>query len=202
VTAGHPATGQAAAASAADPLPRHPDGTVDVRRLLASRIRDVPDFPEPGVLFKDITPLLADPVAFGALIDAVVARVGRGAVAKVAGIEARGFLLAAPVAYQLGVGVVPVRKAGKLPGRTHALRYDLEYGSATIEIPRDALAAGERVMLIDDVLATGGTAAAAAELLARGGGCVVGLTVLLELTALGGRRRLEPALPVHALLPA
>ncbi len=176
---------------------------LDLEALLRSRITDVPDFPEPGVTFKDITPLLADHVAFAALVDAIVLHVGRGSVDKVAGIEARGFLLGAPVAYHFGAGFVPVRKKGKLPRSTHGESYDLEYGAAEIEVHQDAFAPGERVLLVDDVLATGGTAVAAVALVEQAGAVPVGLSVLMELTALGGRGRVTaaaPGLELHALL--
>ncbi|HVM26815.1 MAG TPA: adenine phosphoribosyltransferase [Mycobacteriales bacterium] len=176
---------------------------LDVPALLRSRIADVPDFPIPGVGFKDISPLLADHVAFAAAVDAVVAHHGRGTVDKVAGIEARGFLLGAPVAYHLGAGFVPVRKAGKLPKATHEVRYDLEYGSTAIQVHRDAFAPGDRVLVVDDVLATGGTAAAAVSLVEQAGAVPVGLSILLELTFLQGRQtvaRSHPDLDVHALL--
>jgi len=146
--------------------------------LIRSRIRDVPDFPGPGIVFKDITPLLADPAAFGAVVRALAS--GHGRVDKVAGIEARGFILAAPVACLLGAGFVPVRKHGKLPAATHAQTYDLEYGSATVEVHRDAFARGDRVLIVDDVLATGGTARATADLIHRAGGDVTAVAVLLE----------------------
>ena len=176
---------------------------IDLPALLRSRIVDVPDFPTPGVVFKDISPLLADHVAFAGAVDAVVAHHGRGSVDKVAGIEARGFLLAAPIAYHFGAGFVPVRKAGKLPKDTHEVTYELEYGSAVLQVHRDAFAPGDRVLVVDDVLATGGTAAAAARLVEQAGAEVVGLSVLLELTFLGGRALLADAHPdfdVHALL--
>ncbi len=152
---------------------------------------DVRDFPEPGILFKDISPLLADHAALTAVITAL-AEAGRGAdgrpvVDKVVGMEARGFILAAPVALALGAGFVPVRKVGKLPRATHAVSYALEYGEATLEIHRDAIAPGERVLLIDDVLATGGTAMATRQLVEACGGVVHALGVLLELTFLPGR---------------
>lgn len=178
-------------------------GPIDLDALLRSRVVDVPDFPSPGIVFKDISPLLADHVAFAAAVDAIVNHHGRGNVDKVVGIEARGFILAAPVAYHFGAGFVPVRKPGKLPGATHETSYDLEYGSNVLQVHRDALEPGERVLVVDDVLATGGTAAAASRLVEEAGAEVVGLSVLLELDALGGRRALADAHPgfdVHALL--
>ena len=153
-------------------------------------IRDVPDFPEPGIVFKDITPVLADPIAFSTITDLIVVHFGRGNVDKVVGIEARGFILAAPVAYHFGAGVVPVRKQGKLPWTTVAEEYSLEYGSATLELHQDAVHAGERVLVVDDVLATGGTAKAAASLVERIGGKVCGIACLIELGVLHGRDRL------------
>lgn len=164
--------------------------TDTIERLRAS-IRDVPDFPQPGIVFKDITPLLADPVTFSAVIDELVVGLGRGTVTKVVGIEARGFIVAAPVAYHMAAGFVPVRKAGKLPWETERQSYTLEYGEQTLEIHTDALAAGDRVAIVDDVLATGGTAEATAELVERCGGTVVGLAFLIELAFLNGRARLE-----------
>jgi adenine phosphoribosyltransferase len=160
-------------------------------------VRDVPDYPQPGVVFKDITPLLADAPAFAATIEALSA--GHERIDKVAGIEARGFILAAPVACRLGVGFVPVRKLGKLPGPTHAQTYELEYGTAAVEVKMDAFAPGERVLLIDDVLATGGTAAATAALIRRCGAEVTSLSVLIELGFLGGRVRL-PDMDIRALI--
>jgi adenine phosphoribosyltransferase len=171
-------------------------GTTDIAELLRSRIRDIPDYPQPGILFKDITPLLADGPAFAA----VVAEMAAGAdVDKVAGIEARGFILAAPVALELTAGFVPVRKQGKLPAETYAESYALEYGTATLEVHTDAFAPGERVLIVDDVLATGGTAAATVELVKRSGATVAGIVVLLELGFLSGREKL-PDVPVRALL--
>lgn len=160
-------------------------------RLLESLVRDVDDFPKPGVVFKDITPLLADHAGFSAVV-AALAQAGRDAegnvvVDKVIGIEARGFILGAPVALALGTGFVPVRKVGKLPAQTHRVEYDLEYGEATVEIHQDAIAAGERVLIIDDVLATGGTVAATAQLVQMSGGVVTGAAVLMELAFLPGR---------------
>jgi adenine phosphoribosyltransferase len=152
---------------------------------------DVPDFPEPGVLFKDISPMLADHTAFTSVID-VLAAAGRDddgevVVDKVIGMESRGFILGAPVALALGVGFVPVRKAGKLPRETYAVSYDLEYGQATLEIHRDAVLPGERVLLVDDVLATGGTVAATRELVSRCGGITHAVAVLMEIGVLPGR---------------
>jgi adenine phosphoribosyltransferase len=178
-----------------------PAAPLDLAALLAARVREIPDYPQPGVVFRDITPLLADHVAFAGAVDAVVAHYGRGNIDKVVGIEARGFILAAPVAYHFGAGFVPVRKAGKLPAATYEESYQLEYGSASIEVHQDAFDPGDRVLIVDDVLATGGTAAAAAALVVRGGGNVIGVSVLVELTFLGGRERLEgDGTYVHALL--
>jgi adenine phosphoribosyltransferase len=168
---------------------------------LEALVRDVPDHPRPGIVFKDLTPLLADPAGLRAAVDRLVAGHAPGSVDKVVGIEARGFLLAAPVAYLLGAGVVPVRKAGKLPGPVHARSYDLEYGSSTLEVHQDSFAPGDRVLVLDDVLATGGTAAAAVHLVELCGASVVGLGVLLELAFLDGRAAL-PGLDVRALMTA
>ncbi len=165
--------------------------------LLRARIRDIPDYPQPGIVFKDITPLLADGPAFAAVVDALAD--GNAGVTKVAGIEARGFILAAPVAYVLGAGFVPVRKQGKLPAETYAESYELEYGEATIEVHSDGFGPGDRVLIVDDVLATGGTAAATAELVRRTGATVTGIVVLLELGFLAGRAKL-PGLDVRSLL--
>jgi adenine phosphoribosyltransferase len=165
--------------------------------LVGPLVREVPDFPKPGVMFKDITPLLADGPAFAALIEAWAAQ--HPDIDVVAGIEARGFILAAPLAIRLGVGFVPVRKEGKLPGVTRRASYALEYGEATLEVTADAVRPGHRILLVDDVLATGGTAAAATQLLEGEGAVVVGLQVLMELTFLGGRDRL-PGRAVDATL--
>jgi adenine phosphoribosyltransferase len=164
---------------------------------LLALIRDVPDYPQPGVMFKDITPLLADGPAFAATIEALAK--GHEGIDKVAGIEARGFILAAPVACRLGVGFVPVRKVGKLPAPTHSQTYELEYGTATVEVKTDAFAPGERVLLIDDVLATGGTAAATAALIRKCGAQVAALGVLLELGFLNGRGNV-PDLDIRSLI--
>jgi adenine phosphoribosyltransferase len=169
----------------------------DLAGLIKAKVRDVADYPQPGIVFKDITPLLADGQALAAVVGALAA--GHGPVDKVAGIEARGFILAAPVASQLGSGFVPVRKQGRLPGATYAQTYDLEYGTATIEVHQDAFAPGERVLIVDDVLATGGTAAATAALVERAGAEIVGIAVILELAFLGGRARLA-TLDLRSLL--
>lgn len=159
--------------------------------LLKSRVRDVPDFPKPGIVFKDVTPLLADAAAFARVVEAFCAPYRDQGVDKVAGIEARGFIFGAPVAQELGVGFVPVRKQGKLPGDVVAASYDLEYGSATIEVTADAFSAGDRVLVVDDVLATGGTAAATVHLVRRCEAEVIGVSVLLELSFLRGREALS-----------
>lgn len=171
----------------------HPSGgrpVVPDVSWLKTRIRDVPDFPLPGIVFKDITPLLADEVAYSTVIDLIVVHFGRGNVDKVCGIEARGFIVAAPVAYHFGAGFVPIRKKGKLPWKSEAATYTLEYGEETLEIHQDAVAPGERVLIVDDVLATGGTAAAAADLVQRLGGKIQGIACVIELEFLGGRSRL------------
>lgn len=149
-------------------------------------------------MFKDLTPLFRDAEAFGVVLDDIAER-RTGEVDVVAGIEARGFIIGAPLALRLGLGFVPIRKAGKLPGDTHARSYDLEYGQATIEVTADAFSPGQRVLLLDDVLATGGTAAAACELVEQSGASVVGLEILLELGFLHGRGKL-PGRDVHAIL--
>ena len=169
----------------------------ELSQLITTRVRDIPDYPQRGVIFKDITPLLADGQAFRAVVEALAAMYGP--VDKVAGIEARGFILAAPVAARLGAGFIPIRKKGKLPGVTFAEDYQLEYGTATIEVLMDAFDPGDRVLVIDDVLATGGTARATANLVQRAGATVAGIAVLLELSFLHGRAKL-PDLPVTALI--
>ena len=157
---------------------------------LRGAVRDVPDFPKPGIVFKDITPLLADPAVFRVAIDAFVEATRSLNANKIVGIDARGFLFGAPVAYALGLGFVPVRKRGKLPAKCESAAYQLEYGEAVVEMHTDALVPGERVVLIDDLLATGGTAAAAVKLIEKMGGVVVELQFLIELTFLGGRKHL------------
>ncbi len=175
------------------------DGGVDDGGLarMAALVRDVPDFPEPGVVFRDITPVLADGAAFTTLSVALGALVGEADL--VVGVEARGFLLGAAAALTAGTGIVPIRKAGKLPRVAASRSYELEYGTATLELPADAVAPGSRVLVVDDVLATGGTAAAACDLVAAADAEVVGFAAMIELVALGGRARLG-AVPVHALL--
>lgn len=154
-------------------------------------IREIPDFPKPGVNFKDITPLLGDAAAFGATLDEICERYAGRSIAKVLGVEARGFILAAPVADRLGAGFVPVRKAGKLPWEIEREEYELEYGTDLLEVHRDAIGSGEGVLIVDDVMATGGTAAASARLVERLGGKVVGLAFVIELGFLGGRAKLD-----------
>lgn len=175
------------------------DSGPEVAKLVASRVLDVPDFPQPGIMFKDLTPLFSDGSVFHDTIDAIVTHHGVTGFDVVAGIEARGFVLAAAVAYATGAGLVPVRKAGKLPRRTHSSSYALEYGTATLEVHTDAFTEGQRVLVLDDVLATGGTAEATFSLVEQAGGTVTGFTVLLELGLLQGRARLGTR-PVHALL--
>ena len=169
----------------------------DIEALITEHVRDIPDYPQPGVVFKDITPLLGAPDAFGDVVEAMAALFGP--VDKVVGIEARGFILAAPVAYEIRAGFVPVRKKGKLPHLTFAKEYDLEYGSATLEVHQDAFAPDDRVLIVDDVLATGGTARATASLVNQAGARVVGVAVLLELSFLKGRTAV-PDLEVRSLL--
>ena len=174
-----------------------------VSDLVASRLRDVVDFPKPGVAFKDITPLLGDGEAFGAVVRELAARhtgpsESEPRIDAVAGVEARGFIIGAALALVLGVGFIPVRKVGKLPGSTVQRTYDLEYGTATIEIHADAVTPGQRVLLVDDVLATGGTAIAAWDLLAGCGADVIGFDTVVELAFLGGRAAMGER-TVHAL---
>jgi adenine phosphoribosyltransferase len=158
--------------------------------FITELLRDIPDFPKPGVTFKDITPLLAHGPAFGKAIDQLAWHVADQKITRVLGIEARGFIVGAPVAYRLGAGFAPVRKSGKLPWAVAGQEYELEYGTDRLEMHRDAVHPGERVMVIDDVLATGGTAEAVVQLARNLGAEVVGLGVLIELDGLGGRQRL------------
>lgn len=157
---------------------------------LAAKIRDVPDFPVEGILFKDITTLLRDPVAYREALEQLHAQVKDLPVDVVVGMESRGFIFAAPLAYLLKVGFVPVRKLGKLPGDTVSIEYELEYGSNVLEIHRDGIEPGQRVLIVDDLLATGGTMAATANLVEQLDGVVAGAVFLIELTALGGRSQL------------
>jgi adenine phosphoribosyltransferase len=167
---------------------------------LAQYIRAVPDWPKKGILFRDITPLLADPRAFPAAVDALCEPFKRAGVAYVAAIEARGFIFGAAVAAKLRAGFVPIRKKGKLPCQTESATYALEYGTDCIEMHRDTIPAGAKVLLVDDLLATGGTMQAACELVEKVGAEVVGIAVVIELTDLQGRQRLAPH-KVHALIP-
>ena len=158
---------------------------------LRAAVRDVPDFPKRGIVFKDITPVLSDPVLFRASIDLFLERCRGLKIDKIVGIDARGFLFGSAVAYELGVGFVPIRKRGKLPYRTEIAKYSLEYGDAEMEMHVDAMSAGERIVLVDDLLATGGTAAAAAVLIRKAGGHLLEAQFLIELQFLHGRKRLE-----------
>lgn len=166
---------------------------------LSRYVRDVPDCPKPGILFRDITPLLASPEAFHSAVGAMAEPFRGSAADRVVGIEARGFMFGAALARELGLGFIPVRKPGKLPGRTEKVAYGLEYGSDGLEVHADAFAPGEAALVVDDVLATGGTAAAAAALVERLGARVVGLSFFIELRALAGRERLAGR-PAHAVL--
>jgi adenine phosphoribosyltransferase len=162
---------------------------------IGSLMRDVPDFPKPGIMFRDITTVLRDPIAWRATVDQMCDAVDAWAFDVVVGIESRGFILGSAMAYQLGVGFVPVRKPGKLPAAVHTVDYELEYGLDSLEIHRDALDQGHRVLIIDDLLATGGTAAATIRLIEAAGGQVTGVSVLVELVDLGGRGVLAAAAP-------
>jgi adenine phosphoribosyltransferase len=166
---------------------------------LRAAVRDVPDFPKKGIVFKDITPILNDPVLFRASIDLFLERCRGKNIDKIVGIDARGFLFGSTVAYELGLGFVPIRKRGKLPYMTETAKYSLEYGEAEMEMHTDAVAGGERVVLVDDLLATGGTSAAAAVLIRKAGGHLVEAQFLIELASLHGRKRLE-AIPVRSFL--
>lgn len=159
---------------------------------LKSAIRDVPDFPQPGILFKDITPILQHPDCFRFAMDLFAEQIAGRGVTKVAAVDARGFFFGGVLCERLGLGLIPIRKAGKLPYKTYEISYELEYGAATLAIHQDAFAAGDRVVLIDDLLATGGTAAASAALIEKAGGELVQVQFLIELAFLQGRKRLEP----------
>jgi len=169
-----------------------------IERIRAA-IRDVPDFPKPGILFKDITPVLNDPLLFGGVVDELAARYVPMKIDRVAAMESRGFIFGAPLAARLGAGFVPLRKFGKLPHTTVAETFNLEYGTETLEIHTDAVRPGDRVLVVDDLLATGGTAAAAIKLIAKTGGRVVEMAFLVELAFLGGRRRID-GVPVYAMI--
>ena len=167
-------------------------------RTLAEKVRNIPDFPKPGILFRDITPLLLDPKAFQAAVEAMVEPFRALGVERVLAIESRGFLFGAPIAQSLGVGLGLVRKQGKLPYDTLQARYELEYGVDSVEMHVDAVAKGQRVLVVDDLIATGGTAAAAVKLARQAGAQVVGASFLIELAALGGRARIDTR--CHAVL--
>jgi adenine phosphoribosyltransferase len=167
--------------------------------IIRSRIRDVPDFPKPGIVFKDITPVLTDPRAFNLCLDLLAERYDGQALDAIVGIEARGFIFGAALASRMRKAFVPVRKPGKLPSATHRVSYDLEYGSDSVEIHRDAIAPGEKALVVDDLIATGGTAWAACELVRKLGGEVVAAAFIIELTFLPGRERLDPV-PTFSLL--
>jgi adenine phosphoribosyltransferase len=180
------------------PLAFAPMGAETVERLRAA-VRDVPDFPKKGIIFKDITPVLSDPGLFRASIDLFLERCRGREVDKIVGIDARGFVFGSAVAYELGVGFVPIRKRGKLPYRTDTVKYSLEYGEAEVEMHTDAVREGERIVLVDDLLATGGTSAAAAVLIRNAGADLLEAQFLLELEFLEGRKRLKPT-PVTSFL--
>lgn len=171
----------------------------DVLKKLRAGVRDVPDFPKKGIIFKDITPILSDPALFRASIDLFLERCRGKKIDKIVGIDARGFLFGSTVAYELGVGFVPIRKRGKLPYKTEIAKYSLEYGEAEMEMHTDAIIAGEQIVLVDDLLATGGTSAAAAALISKAGGQLLEAQFLIELEFLHGRKQLEPT-PVISFL--
>ena len=173
--------------------------TVSSADDLRAKIREIPDFPKPGILFYDITTLLKDPDAFREVIDQMADQVKDSAIDLVVGMESRGFIFSAPLAYQLHAGFVPVRKLGKLPAETIEVEYDLEYGTATLEIHKDAIKAGQRVLIVDDLLATGGTVQGTIELVRRLGGEIAGLSFMVELTGLHGREQLGD-FQIHTLL--
>ena len=166
---------------------------------LKDHIRDIPDFPKEGIVFKDIMPLLADKKAFTYTIDAIAHQFDRDEIDKVLGIEARGFIVAAPLAYRFTAGLIPVRKPGKLPWQVESEEYELEYGTDLLEIHKDAIEPGERILIVDDVLATGGTASATARLTERCGGKVAGIATVMELGFLNGRERL-PEYEIFSLI--
>ena len=171
----------------------------EIVEKLRAAVRDVPDFPKKGIVFKDITPVLNDPILFGASINLFLEQCRGKNVDKIVGIDARGFLFGSAVAYELGLGFVPIRKRGKLPYRTDMAKYSLEYGEAEVEMHTDAVREGERIVLVDDLLATGGTSAAAAVLIRNAGANLLEAQFLIELECLQGRKRLEPT-PVTSFL--
>ena len=173
--------------------------TAKIVEKLRAAVRDVPDFPKTGIVFKDITPILSDPLLFRASIDLFLERCRGRNIDKIVGIDARGFLFGSAVAYELGIGFVPIRKRGKLPYRTETAKYSLEYGEAEMEMHTDGVTSGERVVLVDDLLATGGTSAAAAVLIRKAGGHLLEAQFLIELEFLRGRKQLEPT-PVTSFL--
>ena len=175
------------------------DSKIDVEKIKTA-IRDVPDFPKPGILFKDITTVLKDSVLYNDVIDYFYHQLKDKKVHYVAGIESRGFILGAPLAYKLGVGFVPIRKMGKLPGVVERHEYDLEYGSDVVEVHVDAFEPGKNVVLIDDLLATGGTAGAACKLISKLNANLVSILFMIELSALKGREKLPQDVPVHAMI--
>ncbi|MBN1879958.1 adenine phosphoribosyltransferase [bacterium] len=166
---------------------------------LKAYIRDIPDFPKPGIIFKDITPLLADPDAFHSAVRSMAEPFRNAGITKVVGVEARGFLFAPPIAMELHAGIVPVRKPGKLPYKTVQHTYDLEYGTDTIEIHKDALGPRDKVLIIDDLLATGGTVDAACSLVTKLGATVTGICFVIELEFLNGRKKID-SYPIHSLI--
>ena len=173
--------------------------TGDATSQLRAAVRDVPDFPKPGIIFKDITPILKDGALFRASIDLFLKRCRGQSIDKIVGIDARGFLFGSAVAYELGIGFVPLRKKGRLPYKTESASYSLEYGEAEMELHIDAIERGEKIVLIDDLLATGGTSASAATLIKKVGGDLIESIFLIELEFLRGRKKLEP-IPVTSFL--
>jgi adenine phosphoribosyltransferase len=171
----------------------------DITARLRAAIRDVPDFPKPGIIFKDITPILSDAVLFNDVVDHLAGRLRDHRIDVVAGIESRGFIFGAPIANRLNAGFVPIRKPGKLPSERVRVDYDLEYGTDALEAHADAIAAGQRVVIVDDVLATGGTACAASQLVSELRGEVVGFCIVIELGFLNGRAKLGE-IPLHTLV--
>ena len=165
---------------------------------LKQKIRTIPDFPKPGILFRDITTLLADSEAFNSVIDKFVEHFQKEKIDLVVGIESRGFIVGSPLALRLDKGFIPVRKAGKLPGPTHGVEYDLEYGTDIVEVHQDAIKAGSRVLMVDDLLATGGTMEGSSRLIKKAGGIIIGYAFIIELIDLKGRTRLDK--PVYSLV--